>query len=161
MKWNEWKTKYNNKIRLKFKIHNAMMGIINIRHIFARYESSQSSEKIHNWDSKIMWQEYTRIVSNAHQRESSRFVSGYTTAHSYRKLEADLGKCQCANWVRKCKLILKKNVKRTSIIELEEKGKKHHPSCKIFHTKTLGNYFQLFCCQSNKKWIKCSKQDLL
>lgn len=118
------------------------MVIINIRHIFARYESSQSSKKIHNWDSKIMWQEYTRIVSNGHQKESSMFVSGYTTAHSYRKLEADLGKCQSANWVRKCKLILlKKNVKRTSIIELQEKGKKHHPSCKVFHTKTLGNYF--------------------
>ena len=141
MKWNEWKTKCYNTFKLKFKIHNAMMGIINIRHFFDRYESSQSSEKIQNWDSKIMWQEYTRIVLNAHQRESSMFVSGYTTAHSYRKLEADSGKCHSANWVRECKWILKKNVKRTSIIELQEKGKKQHPSCKTFHTKTLGNYF--------------------
>lgn len=75
------KTKCYNTLKLNFKIHNAMMGIINIRHIFARHESSQSSEKISNCDSKIMWQEYTKIVSNAHWRESSMFVSGYTTAH--------------------------------------------------------------------------------
>lgn len=63
-------------------MHNAVIGIIYIRNIFARYESNQSSEKIQNWDSKIMWEEYTRTVLNAHQRERNVSISGYTTANS-------------------------------------------------------------------------------
>lgn len=75
---------YNNTVRLKYKMHNAMMIVTDIRYIFARYEWIQGAKMINDHlksntkNPQSCWRSNMRAVWNAHSERKGMCVSGYT-----------------------------------------------------------------------------------